>query len=630
MKLVFLYIEDRYGVFKGDSFSFDSNYVVVFDKPKGEIEVSKKSVLPADFFSTKEDNDDAPEDLNVWVSAIVGKNRSGKTSLCRTLFEIAEETDRIKQAMEFPWEEEPIPRIKYLMVVEERGNLRLYQNMPGHLKGNAEKSKTEYLGFDTSIGDLIYYSPYYHADHYLPVDEEGCLLDISTSRLLFEKTGDEQDNTFVQLEAQDLYQFRETERVFEFLAAWKESLGEYRNEFELPLPENLLICAERGAMSRLEKFVNDNRDRDSRYADLANIMTVDDAFTNALIAFVSDAANWHCYSETLYNQPVPPQVSPLEDSLLDIFVELGKALHFHPDTPMDVQVKGEPMFAAIEKTLVRLSELKIGNQINDRGSFTDGLNMFRILLSDMRRFPDKQNDYVITLPTSDDQILKDMGKVLKLQVKARGSWKTDYIHFGYEHITSSGEQTLLSMYSRLYHYIHKKIYETGVERGNVFLFLDESETTLHPEWQRNLVKMTIAFLEIFFPSKKFHIFFSTHSPMLISDIPKGNIVFLEENGGERNSINPVGLLNTFGANIFDLYRIPFFMEQGTVGAFAANKIQALLDKCKAWSKGDELPDKGYLFTFEERKLIDLIGDPMLIRYFRFMQAEMKVNKGNGR
>ena len=630
MKLIFLYIEDRTGVFKGNCFSFDSDYTVVYDKSSGEIDVGKKNVLPGNFFSIREDNDAAYEGLNVWVSAIVGKNRAGKTSLCRALFEIAEETDRINRFMEFPWEDEPIPRIKYLIVVEEDGNLRLYQNMPGHLKGYAEKSKTEYLGFGTSVGDLIYYSPYYHADHYLPVDEDGCLLDISTSNLLFEKTGDEQDNTFVQLEPWNLYQFRETERVFEFLAAWKDCEVEYKNEFVLPLPENLLICAERGAMSRLEKFINDNRDRDSRYADLANIMTVDDAFTNALIAFVSDSVNWHCYSEALYNQPVPAQVSPLEDGLLDIFVELGKALHFHPDTPMDVQVKGEPMFAAIEKALARLSELNPGNQANDRGSFNDGLEMFRILLSDMRRYPDKQNNYVVMLPINDDEILKDMGRVLELQVKARGAWKTDYIHFGYEHITSSGEQTLLSMYSRLYHYIHKKIYETEVESGNVFLFLDESETTLHPEWQRNLVKMTIAFLEIFFPAKKFHIFFSTHSPMLISDIPKGNIVFLGESDGERCSIDVGELSNTFGGNIFDLYRMPFFMRQGTVGVFAANKIQALLDKCKAWNEGALIVDKGYLFTSEERKLIDLIGDPMLKRYLRFMQAEMKTNKGIGR
>ena len=612
MKLVFLYIEDKFGVFKGNCFSFDANYTVVYDKTNGEIDVSKKSFLPGNFFSIRED-DDAPEDPNVWVSAIVGKNRSGKTSLCRALFEIVEETDRIQRFMEFPWESEPIPRIKYLIVVDEGGNLRLYQNMPGHLKGNTEKDKTEYLGFGTSVGDLIYYSPYYHADHYLPVDEDGCLLDISTSHLLFEKTGDEEDNTFVQLDNQDLYQFHETERVFEFLAAWKDSSVEYKNEFELPLPANLLICAERGAMSRMEKFVDENRERDNRYADLANIMTVDDAFTNALIAFVSDAVNWHYYSETLYNQPVPAQVSPLEDSLLDIFIELGKALHFHPDTPMDVQVKGAPMFAALEKALARLTELNPGNQINDRGSFDDGLEMFRILLSDMRKYPDKQNNYVVMLPTSDDEILKDMGRVLKLQVKARGFWKADYIHFGYEHITSSGELTLLSMYSRLYHYIHKKIYETEVEDGNVLLFLDESETTLHSEWQRNLVKMTIAFLEIFFSSKKFHVVFSTHSPMLISDIPKGNIIFLGKSGAERCSVDVDELSNTFGGNIFDLYRIPFFMAQGTVGQFALGKINELMKKI-----ANQLTEKKGLAKIkispDDEALLGMIGDPVIKKY----------------
>ena len=50
---------------------------------------------------------------------------------------------------------------------------------------------------------------------------------------------------------------------------------------------------------------------------------------------------------------------------------------------------------------------------------------------------------------------------------------------------SSGEMAFLSMFARLYRFVWDK---TNLE-DEVMIFLDEAETTLHPEWQRRLVAM---------------------------------------------------------------------------------------------------------------------------------------------
>lgn len=56
----------------------------------------------------------------------------------------------------------------------------------------------------------------------------------------------------------------------------------------------------------------------------------------------------------------------------------------------------------------------------------------------------------------------------------------------------------------------------------------------------------------------------THSPFLLSDLPKENVLLLDENhSGKR--------MKTFGANIYDLLKNGFFLEAG-LGEFARSKI----------------------------------------------------------
>lgn len=102
-----------------------------------------------------------------------------------------------------------------------------------------------------------------------------------------------------------------------------------------------------------------------------------------------------------------------------------------------------------------------------------------------------------------------------------------------------------------------------------------------------------------------HFIFVTHSPFLLSDLPKKNIIFLDkvdENTKDKYpSINIEKLekgnclnvskfinINPFGANIHTLLSHGFFMKDGLMGEFAKNKISKILK-----------------FLSEENKFIDL-------------------------
>ena len=172
---------------------------------------------------------------------------------------------------------------------------------------------------------------------------------------------------------------------------------------------------------------------------------------------------------------------------------------------------------------------------------------------------------------------------------------TDFVEYDFWPYISSGEFSQLNMYSRLYDCLKND--KTDLP---IVLFLDEVEITLHPEIQRKLVKHLIIFFESFFPDKKVHLIFGTHSPILLSDIPKSNVTFLKREDGKVTA-QDIAMDNTFGANIHSLYRESFFMENGSMGEFATDKINTIIS---------ELNSDNFDYNELEQQ-INLIGEPVI-------------------
>ena len=64
--------------------------------------------------------------------------------------------------------------------------------------------------------------------------------------------------------------------------------------------------------------------------------------------------------------------------------------------------------------------------------------------------------------------------------------------------------------------------------------------------------------------------FVTHSPFILSDITRNDILCIE------NGIQVDLKFQTFGANIHDLLRHPFFMKNGTIGDYAQKIINEII------------------------------------------------------
>ncbi len=182
---------------------------------------------------------------------------------------------------------------------------------------------------------------------------------------------------------------------------------------------------------------------------------------------------------------------------------------------------------------------------------------------------------------------------------------------------STGENNLISLFSRLYdNFSLLQSQNLYLDEGTLLLLLiDEGELGLHPQWQKEYLKNLIDVLPQIFKGKTIQIILTSHSPFLVSDLPKENIIFLEKekkNEKEKGFCKVSDLKNhaqTFGQNIHTLFADSFFMDKngGLMGEFAKNKLQKLIDYI------NDTPNEVIADDKTAQQYIDLIGEPILQR-----------------
>jgi predicted ATP-binding protein involved in virulence len=136
---------------------------------------------------------------------------------------------------------------------------------------------------------------------------------------------------------------------------------------------------------------------------------------------------------------------------------------------------------------------------------------------------------------------------------------------------SSGEYQLVSVLSSvLYHIRNINSVEQGSKYNYVMVLLDEIELYFHPNMQRFFIKKFLeALSKLDSQLYGIHVLFATHSPFVLSDIQQEKILKLKN--GEI--IQRENGYNTFAANIHDLLADEFFLDEGYMGALAQKKIE---------------------------------------------------------
>lgn len=174
---------------------------------------------------------------------------------------------------------------------------------------------------------------------------------------------------------------------------------------------------------------------------------------------------------------------------------------------------------------------------------------------------------------------------------------------------SSGELEFLNLFSRLYNAFTS-------ENIPQMIFLDEAEIGFHPEWQLKYVDVILDFLNALREAKiltnPVQIVITTHSPIILSDIPKCCTMCITKG----HTIITDEQKETFGNNVFELYRHSFLMTNGLVGGFAQEKIRKLNEYIDS-----EIREKRNYSVLDEKMLnlqiqVDMIGDVGLKKYLQ--------------
>jgi predicted ATP-binding protein involved in virulence len=195
---------------------------------------------------------------------------------------------------------------------------------------------------------------------------------------------------------------------------------------------------------------------------------------------------------------------------------------------------------------------------------------------------------------------------------------------------SSGErQMLYSLSSVLYHLINLQSVEPDnmhrFRYSHINILLDEVEMYYHPEYQRQFVYKLITLIERLNLNKdkikSINICIITHSPFLLSDISKNNILFLKDGTVANKEVKG----ETFGANVFDILKNGFFLET-SVGDYFIRKIQSIINEINSHKKNDTSFTKG---RYKELSaIVKRIGEPLLRNKIQSMLDGMFFDKKN--
>ncbi len=270
---------------------------------------------------------------------------------------------------------------------------------------------------------------------------------------------------------------------------------------------------------------------------------------------------------------------------------------------------------AIFKDSTLLKQLKQSESLN-----TSVYNLAELI--DSIRLNKYDNDVFMNSITNSDIILHTLPYLPEfVQVDVKSTYNVKFSDF------SRGEKHIITfIYSLIYYFPY---YDRNTSVNVINILIDEIESGLNPFWQQKIVTIVhkiISFLEL--NNIMINIVVTTHSPFLLSDIPKQNIIFLntykEDDKEVQNEEQKAGNCKvvdglhdkqeTFGQNIHTLLSDSFFMEDGLMGEFAKSKINEIIRFHNITKKNKHKTCLKKIYDKREekfRQIQSIVGDPYL-------------------
>jgi predicted ATPase len=551
MELIYLYIEDDERNIKNCEFNFSPKYNIHYDRSKEELTINMNDNYIENFW-------DASNILN--ITAIIGKNGTGKSNLIQCL---------VKNTKILSTYEEVSVMSDFIYVYETNRKLEIKTTIS--IKTN-KKESIELIKQIEQVKVIcypcIYYNPNIYQDISFDTYKGKASIDVSEKRMIIVDS-----ENFIREDSHYAnniwlyHKYGNTLRQLDFLSKYNDL--QINN---LRLPKKCFLRCE--FLPVFNHIPNDNEAKNfyNRIKTEANLSFIrnENKDVNVLTLFplyYTLIFELYCYCRDM-----------------GIFFNWDD---YHYDT--------------ITNTFKNEYNSEIGQILLD-------INL--IIGNCYYEYDEHQHGYYVSINTAKKFFSKyfELISIYRNNISQKVSNKTaefppskslfdSKISVEWEYNMSSGEQMYLNLMSNLY---YAKI-NLNPMISNLFLLLDEPESSFHPEWQRQFMSNLIAFVKEVFTDINVQIILTSHSPIIVSDFPKNNIIFLDIDKEENcKVIKSITQDNTFGSNIHTLYKNSFFLNGLPIGEFAKVKIDRLFKELQAGIVSDKI-----------YKEIQLIGEPLL-------------------
>lgn len=548
MKVLFIYTE-REGPLRGRQINLAQDYVCRIHEDSVIIE--EKEGLPPKFFNVKI----GKQGYSCWVSAVVGENGAGKTSFAELLAEVAHNPAGVDRT---------------LVVVRKHGKFLCFKRGLSAI-GNLKivkldgKVSTQSIRHAQDFFSFVYLTPCYTiASRFPKAGAKSRFRDLSTYGMLRKVC----DREFAKELSEcwrntpmEVFASEEMMRMLQVVHRCKVgSDRKFEDGFDLRLPKAISIKLDERGVSALTD-------------DLFGEVRIKSAFIKCFFSYVA------AIRRSMMRK------SGKEGRLPKAFLNYAGDLN-----GLCLKLKGS------DETSFEMGIRKFFAFESREGSVY--ARRARRFFQRMKGFLDHNPSLFskgIEITDLSEEDIEELLSIMTLYAQVRAG--EDFLTVGFSPAMSSGEMASLSMWGRLFQCLDLQPF-----RGkNVVLFIDEAETTMHPQWQKAFVRNLLYFLETRGGLRRYHVILASHSPVLLSDIPGGNVCYLRrsECGDGRHP-------ETFASNVYDLYRDQFFLHDGPVGLFAQDKIDELLQRIHGGlgcSNGDV-------------QLVNLIGDRFVRHHLR--------------
>lgn len=640
MKILCIYFE-RCGPHEDLCLNLDSDWA--FDFKDGEIHFSFKRRLPKNFWQIGRKTSSVDS-----VSAIVGRNGGGKTSIASTL----SQTMKI-WGSEFKGGTISGGAGNCFVVVCNDKTISLFRNFSVCFRSACKeelpkshgykfrekdfKKPTEDSDFESpqKAFEVLYYSPYFSGERQRTASGEFSTysLDASVTARLSKCIEDSKSDSVRVLTPLRRYQDADRNLAVRFIRDCRAKCVKTFESMGINPPGFVHYTFNNSADAGLGAALNRAASIDERYNALVELFCSVNVGVQLLLAFTGFSIAWYSFLPEDRVIPIDGILRVIDGRLLDIFRKLyceEDVCLKVPTTNAELVGRGnrrikvaigelKTLAKEIPKLLQKSSspDVEIVRSVFDVDHYIEGLDCIWEFLQD------GESDYCLFSKGSKcinlAKIDKDrLERVLSLIDRISGLYPemdNGLLELEFDPSMSSGEMAYIMSFARIDETIR------GLPKGDVkpiFVILDEVETTLHPAWQRKLVANYLRYFSELSQSHRAHLMFLTHSPNLLSDIPDGNIMLLERNvstGKSEATRASERDFRTFGANAYDLYRHSFFLDEGPLGEFALEKINLLLREMADIVESKCHDRQAATRNREELTLLqELVGDPIVKRY----------------